>query len=495
MPERRVDVRISPLRPDASEGGDPLSRCVLVTIQDVAPRDLTEGRALRAAKMECVGKLAGGLAHRLNNLLTGIIGYTDLVRECARPYNAGRNRLRRALSVRAVAPPGCAGRRALKGRMTWKARRPFSMRVDSIEIARVAMPLIYPFRTAFGDDETIESVLVRLSAGGLSGWGEGSSLALPAYSAECARTQFIISRDFVAPLLLGQEVDSGERLQGLLSGIKGNYFAKSAFDMAWWDLHAREVGRPLWQVLGGKDATVDVGADFGIMETIDLLLETIEAANRQGYKRIKLKYRPGWDLEMIDAVRNAFPDTTVHIDCNSAYGLDDLEMFKKLDRYRLAMIEQPLSHDDLIDHAKLQAAIETPVCLDESITSPDKARKAIRIKACRWVNIKPGRVGGTTNALAIHNICRDAGIPCWIGGMLESAVGASHCLALATLPNIRYPSDVFPTDRFYKRDLGTPPMVHSAPSQFRASEEPGIGARPDPKALAAFTLDHAILQG
>lgn len=367
------------------------------------------------------------------------------------------------------------------------------MRIDSIEIIRVAMPLVYPFRTAFGNEDTIESVLVRLTSEGVTGWGESAPWRYPAYSPECAATVFLLARDFIAPLLLGQDIESGRTLQARLAGIKGNYFAKAGFDLAWWDLYAKQAGRPLWQVLGGTGPTIDVGADFGVMETIDALLATIDRADTQGYKRVKLKYRPGWDLDMIDAVRKAFPEITVHIDCNSAYTLDDLDMFRKLDQYKLAMIEQPLAHDDLIDHAKLQACIETPLCLDESITSVAKARKAVALNACRWVNIKPGRVGGITPAVAIHDLCRDAGVPCWIGGMLESAIGASHCLALATLPNIKYPSDIFPSDRFYTKDLATPAMVHSAPSQFTANPGPGIGAVPDPVQMRACLVENAVL--
>ncbi|MBN2311406.1 MAG: o-succinylbenzoate synthase [Candidatus Hydrogenedentes bacterium] len=368
------------------------------------------------------------------------------------------------------------------------------MKIDGMELVRVAMPLVYPFRTAFGNDDTVESVLVRMTSGDAYGWGEAAPWRYPAYSPECAATQFVLSRDFIAPLLLGRGLGSGGELQAALAGIKGNPFAKAAFDLAWWDLHARCAGEPLWKLIGGTGPVVDAGADFGIMETVDLLIETIAAALEAGYKRVKLKYRPGWDLDMIDAVRTAFPDATFHIDCNSAYTLDDLPMFKKLDRYNLAMIEQPLSHDDLIDHATLQASIDTPICLDESITSVDKARKAIQIGACRWVNIKPGRVGGLTPALAIHDLCRDAGVPCWIGGMLESAVGASHCLALATLPNIAYPSDIFPSERFYRRDLATPPMTHSAPSQFAAHPSPGIGVEPDPAALDEYTIERATIR-
>jgi len=284
-------------------------------------------------------------------------------------------------------------------------------------------------------------------------------------------------------------------LQAHLAVFKGNYFAKAAFDLAWWDLDARLKGLPLWKAVGGVNPVVDVGADFGIMESIDLLLDTIGCALDAGYKRVKLKFRPGWELNMVEAVRNRFPDAVFHVDCNSAYSLDDAPMFKELDRFGLAMIEQPLAHDDLIDHATLQSRIDTPICLDESITSPDKARKAIAIGACGWVNIKPGRVGGITPALEIHDLCRDAGVPCWIGGMLESAVGAQHCLALATLPNVRYPSDIFPTDRFYRRDLGRPAMTHSAPSQFTADDRLGAGVEPDPEMLERCTLEKISIAG
>ena len=366
------------------------------------------------------------------------------------------------------------------------------MKIERIEIYRVSMPLIYPFRTAFGNDDAIESVLVRLLAGEAYGWGEAAPWKVPAYSPECAATQFVMARDFIAPRLLGQELTTGANLQERLSFIKGNPFAKAAFDLAWWDLHARSQNEPLWRCIGGHSPHVVAGADFGVMETIDLLLETIQTAVEAGYQRVKLKYRPGWELEMVAAVRAAFPTLIMHVDCNSAYTLEALPMFQELDHYGLAMIEQPLMHDDLIDHARLQAHLETPICLDESITSLAKVRKAIEIKACRWVNIKPGRVGGITPAVEIHDLCQQAGIPCWIGGMLESAVGAAHCIALATLPNIRYPSDIFPTSRFYREDLGCPPIEHSGPSKFEASPSPGIGVEPHAGRLEEMALEKIV---
>ena len=367
-------------------------------------------------------------------------------------------------------------------------------KIESIEIYRVSMPLIYPFRTAYGDDESVESVFVRIGSDDCYGWGESTPWQLPTYSPESAAGVFMTIKDFLAPLVLGKDISSGESLQKKLSPVKGNYFAKAALDLAWWDMHAKISAQPLWKVLGGKVNVIEVGSDFGVMENIDLLLQAIEGAVKDGFKRIKLKYRPGWDLEMVAVVRKAFPEMVFHIDCNSAYRLDDLPMFKRLDDYNLAMIEQPLMHDDLIDHAKLQKQIATPICLDESITSVDKARKAIQIKACKWVNIKPGRVGGVTNALAIHNICEKSGVPCWIGGMLESSLGASFCAALATLPNIKYPSDIFPSNRFYKQDFSAPETTLSGPSQITVSMEPGVGAKPDSSRLEKMKIESVSLK-
>jgi len=355
------------------------------------------------------------------------------------------------------------------------------------------MPLLYPFRTAFDDVSIVESVLVQLSSNGFAGWGESACWGRPAYSSEWSASQFMVSRDFIAPLLLNQDVSSGVDLQNRVKGIKGNYFAKAAFDLAWWDLYAKQQCQPLWKILGGETPSVDVGADFGIMENIESLLTAISEAKGQGYKRVKLKYRPGWELDMVKAVRKRFPDMLIHIDCNSHYSLKDIEMFRELDKYHLTMIEQPLAHDDIIDHAVLQGQLKTPICLDESITSVDKARKALEIGACGFVNIKLGRVGGITNALKINKVCEEHNIPCWVGGMLESSVGSSHNIAFATLSNVRYPSDIFPTSRFYRRDLGQNAIVHSAPSQFMPASAHGIGTIPDEAFLEKMTIEQVLM--
>ncbi len=371
------------------------------------------------------------------------------------------------------------------------------MRIDRIDVYHVAMPLIYPWRTAYGEDAAIEAVLVRMQSGEHVGWGESSPLAAPCYSCEWAGGVYATVRDWLAPALLGQNVESGEDLQQRLGHFKGNHFAKAALDTAWWVLHAQMTGQPLYKALGGKRDTIDVGADFGIMDSIDDLLSGMSKAFEAGFKRVKLKFRPGWDITMLQAVRSTFPTQTIHIDCNSGYTLDALDMFCRLDDFHLAMIEQPLSYDDVLDHARLQSAIHTPVCLDETINSLHRAEQAIDCGSCRWINIKPGRVGGLTVAKQIHDLAKKANIPCWVGGMLESAVGAQICIALATLDNFTYPADIFPSARFYRQDMSEPtidliPGVDGSP-QVKASSRPGIGTEPNAQRLQQLSKAHAHL--
>ncbi|MBS0262174.1 MAG: o-succinylbenzoate synthase [Planctomycetes bacterium] len=368
------------------------------------------------------------------------------------------------------------------------------MKIDRIELFHVAMPLIYPWRTAYGEDAACHSVLCRLSSGSYCGWGESAPFAAPCYSPEWAGGVFAVARDWLAPRLLGRDIASGADLQSLLAIYKGNPFAKAVLDTAWWHLESRIQGRPLHQLLGATRDQVPVGADFGVMDDVGDLLVAIAGAVERGFPRIKLKYRPGWDETMLAAVRREFPTPTFHIDCNSGFRLVDLPMFQRLDQYRLAMIEQPLAHDDLYEHACLQKSIATPVCLDESVSHPRHAEQALALSACRIVNVKPGRVGGLTNAVAIHDLCQQAAIPCWVGGMLESATGAGICTALAMLDNFTYPADIFPSSRFYHEDLAERPLElvslrDGTPAVAAFADIP----EPDPVRLARLCVEQCTI--
>lgn len=370
------------------------------------------------------------------------------------------------------------------------------MKIDRIELFHVGMPLISPWRTAYGEDATTHSVLCRMTSGDVYGWGEAAPLAAPCYSPEWGGGVFAVCRDWLAPALIGREVSSGDQLQQMLAVYKGNPFAKAALDTAWWSLQSRLAGRPLHELLGAERNEVPVGADFGVMDSLDDLLAAVGKAVDDRFPRIKLKFRPGWDATMLEAVRSQHPDFTLHIDCNGGYRIGDLPMFQSLDRFQLAMIEQPLQHDDLLDHAALQRKIETPVCLDESVTHPRQAEQAVELGSCRYVNVKPGRVGGLTNAVKIHDLCRSAGTPCWVGGMLESAVGASLCVALAMLDNFTYPADVFPSSRFYHEDLADAPLelhrnAEGVPSVRALDELP----QPHPERLEQNCIQRAVVSG
>lgn len=373
------------------------------------------------------------------------------------------------------------------------------MHIDAVELFHVAMPLISPWRTAYGEDAVIESVLVKMESDGRHAWGEASPLAAPCYSPEWAGGVFATVKKWLAPTIVGQSISSGDDLQARLRHFKGNPFAKAALDTAWWVLDATLAGVPLAKRICATRTSADVGADFGVADSVAEMCDDIGRAFADGYKRVKLKYRPGWDVEMLRFVRNRFPTETFHIDCNSGYRITDLEMFCRLDDFNLAMIEQPLAHDDLVDHARLQQEIRTPVCLDESLASVERAEMAIDLGSCRYMNIKPARCGGITNAIKIHDLAKAAGIPCWIGGMLESAVGVKICIALAMLDNCTYPADIFPSSRFYRDDLGKPEVTlvrgPDGSPQVAVDDVPGIGCEPDAKLLEKFTIEQVRIEG
>ena len=368
------------------------------------------------------------------------------------------------------------------------------MKIDRIDVYYISIPFVYPWRTAYGSDPDLHSVLVRMASGEHVGWGESSPLKAPTYSPESAMSVFHTIGEFLAPAIVGREFETAEDLLAAYGWIKDNPFAKAGPEVAWWMLKAEMAGKPLHELLGGSFREVDAGADFGIQDSIDMLLEKIQGAVDRGFKRIKLKAGRGWDLEMLQAVRSAFPKQTFHIDCNSGYTLDDLDLFKRIDRFELAMIEQPLFHTDLLEHAELQRQIETPICLDESIKSVRSFEWALRLKSCKILNIKTGRVGGLSVALKLHDMARDAGIPCWVGSMLESGIGAGVLVELATLDNFTYPGDLFPSAFFFRQDLTEPELRLNDDCTFTPSTVPGIPYRPVAERVEAATLHHhAIL--
>jgi O-succinylbenzoate synthase len=371
------------------------------------------------------------------------------------------------------------------------------MRIDAIDIYWARIPLAFNFRTSYGDQFETNTILVRMESEGQHGWGESCPPYFPAYSAEHTAATFQTVREHMAPLVVGQTLPSAEDLLARLAAIKGNQFARAALEIAWWVLHAKKRGIPLHAALGGKADRVAVGADFGVQDSLDELMQKIQGAIDQGFPRIKLKFRPGWDLEMVAAVRATFPRFTFHVDANAGYTLADAELFRKLDRHHLAMIEQPLADDgmSLINHAELQKRLETPICIDESAHSLAHVQAAIRLGSCKVVNIKMARVGGLAASRDTQALCAQHGIPCWIGGMLESAVGGAICAELATLPNFTYAGDIFPSSYFYKNDLGKPEIVLSGRGEVATSKVPGIAQEPDPDLLKQWTAAHAAFRG
>lgn len=364
------------------------------------------------------------------------------------------------------------------------------MKIDSIDVYHVAMPMKAPWRTAFGEEHAIDSIIVRMTGPGVVGWGESAPYRAPNFSPEWAAGGFALIRDWLAPALIGLEITDSEDLQGRLRTFKGNPFAKGALDCAWWDARAKSMDTPLWRLIGGHAQTVPVGADIPVQTSQGELIEAVRHAVEAGFGRVKLKFRRTVPIKAVAGVREAFPSMPMHIDCNCGFTLDDAPLFEELDQLELAMIEQPLAYDDLIDHARLQERLQTPICLDESIPSPERARKAIAIGACGSINIKVGRVGGLTGALTTRQLCVDHGMDYWIGGMLESALGQGPSMALASLDIGRYPSDIFPSSRLYSQDLSEPEIVLADPPSVRIPDVAGCGFTPNPDRLAACTIAH-----
>ena len=366
------------------------------------------------------------------------------------------------------------------------------MRIERIELREVRMPLVHPFETSFGRETEQRTIVVRLDCEGLVGYGESAAGIGPWYSYETVETCWHVQSDFLVPRLLGREVSGPADIVGLFAAVRGHNIAKTGLEAAVWDLFAKRAGEPLSRYLGGTGDRIESGVSVGIQATVAELLDRIESFVGQGYRRVKIKIKPGWDVDVVEAVRDRFPELRLMLDANSAYSLDDVELFRRLDRFDLMMVEQPFGHDDIVDHAKLQAEIRTPVCLDESIVTPEHARWAIELGSCRIVNIKPGRVGGLSAAIRIHDLCQEHGLPVWCGGLLETGIGRAHNVALSTLPNFRLPGDVSASARYYERDLIDPPFELNAGGTITVPAGPGIGVTVDEEWLDACTVRSSV---
>jgi o-succinylbenzoate synthase len=366
------------------------------------------------------------------------------------------------------------------------------MRIERIDLKAVRLPLVRTFRTSSSSKDHIEHILVRVVADGVVGWGECASPSDPFYCPETVETCWHILKDFLAPMVLGRPWETIDELVGFYRVVKGNRFAKSGLEMACWDALARREGRSLAEMLGGTAAEVASGVSLGIEREVGALFDLIDRYLGEGYRRIKLKIAPGWDVEVVRRVRERYPEVPLQVDANSAYALDDVATLKALDAFDLLLIEQPLAHDDIIDHAKLQAELKTPICLDESIHSADDARKALDLGACRVINIKVSRVGGLREAKAIHDLCRARGVPVWCGGMHEFGIGRAANLAISSLPGFTLPGDVSGSDKYYREDLVEPPIVATR-GAVPVPRGPGIGHDPVAGRIARHAVRELIL--
>jgi len=338
------------------------------------------------------------------------------------------------------------------------------------------MPLVHFFETSFGRTTQRDIILVEVAGEGASGWGEVTAGESPFYNEEWTDSAWLILRDYAIPRVLGRDLVGAEDVAPLTAHIRGHKMARGGLEAAVWDLAARLGGQPLWKAIGGgARREIPCGVSIGIQDSVDQLLEKIERELAAGYQRIKMKIKPGWDVDVIRQVRARFPAIKLMADANSAYTLDDAARLKQLDEFYLMMIEQPLAHDDIIDHAVLQAKLDTPICLDECIRSAHHAEQAIRLRACGIINIKLGRVGGFREAKRVHDVAQAAGVPVWCGGMLEAGVGRAHNIALSTLPNFVLPGDVSASKRYWARDIIVPPVETTPHGTFRVSDEPGFG--------------------
>ncbi len=362
------------------------------------------------------------------------------------------------------------------------------MEIERIELKEIKLPLVAPFETSFGRTYEREIVLVKVYGEGEHGWGECTVGENPFYNHEWANGAWALIRDFVAPMVLGKSFDKPEDIPALTQKIRGNKMARAAVECAIWDLTARQQGKPLWQLLGGTQEEINCGVSLGLEDTDAAMLKKVEKEVAAGYQRIKIKIKPGRDYEMIKALRKEYPTITMSVDANSAYSLADVELLKRMDEFKLLMIEQPLAYDDILDHAELQPQLQTAVCLDESILSEADARKALALKACRIINVKLGRVSGHTEARKVQALCHAHKIPVWCGGMLEAGIGRAHNIHMSTLPGFTLPGDVSASKRYWTEDIITPEVTVSPQGKIARPTGVGLGYEVNEKRVEALTV-------
>jgi O-succinylbenzoate synthase len=367
------------------------------------------------------------------------------------------------------------------------------MKIESICLYHLRMPLVAPFETSFGREVDRECILIELRSGGLTAYGECVASYSPGYSYETTGTALHIIKDFIAPLILRQDILDASDFQARVSGIRGHHLAKAGIEMALWDLLGKSSGKSLREMFGGERPRVEVGVSVGLQESPEALVKTVRKYVEAGYARIKIKIKPGRDVVDASAVRAAFPGLRLQVDANSAFTLESAQALKPLDDLDLLLIEQPLFEDDIWDHRKLQQEFRTPICLDESIVSPRHARYALEMQACRVINIKASRLGGLSQALQVHDLCRSQGIPVWCGGMLETGVGRASNLALASLPGFTLPGDISASNRYYLQDMTAESFTLNADSTIDVPGAPGLGVTINPSAVKQYTLSTVTL--
>ncbi|WP_217589507.1 o-succinylbenzoate synthase [Lentibacillus saliphilus] len=364
-----------------------------------------------------------------------------------------------------------------------------SIDIAHIQLRRMSMRLKHPFATSFGTIQDKDFFIIEaIDSAGRTGYGESVAFSSPWYTEETVETNLHMMQDFLIPLLKTNTLEHPDDISRLFAPIRRNNMAKAALEGAVWDLYAKQKGISLAAALGGTRSHVAVGVSIGIQPSTNALLAKIDQYVQAGYKRIKLKIKPGQDIEILTTVRNAFPNIMLMADANSAYTLEDTHHLQQLDELDLLMIEQPLAHDDIIDHATLQTAITTPICLDESIQSLTDVEKAHQLGSCRIINVKSGRVGGLSESKRIHDYCQKHHIPVWCGGMLESGIGRAHNIALASLPQFTLPGDISGSARYWEKDIINPEIVVQD-GYVTVPDGPGIGVSIDETALNTYTTE------